>query len=124
MTDGLKLLMKLLNDFTHPKPPTMIHQPDSPANPIPQEVREKINEYADKYAFRVPYDGTNNFYDEEALKHFLAGAEFGYSLALPRIKELEEANERLRTKLIKVGEVAQALAGKKDGEKCTTGGRA
>jgi hypothetical protein len=67
-----------------------------PANPIPQEVREKINEYADKYAFRVPYDGTNNFYDEEALKHFLAGAEYGYSLALPRIKELEEENERLR----------------------------
>jgi hypothetical protein len=66
-----------------------------PANPIPQEVREKINEYADKYAFRVPYDGTNNFYDEEALKHFLAGAEYGYSLALPRIKELEEAVELL-----------------------------
>jgi hypothetical protein len=84
---------------------------------VPEEVREKINKYADKYAFRVPYDGTNNFYDEEALKHFLAGAEFGYSLALPRIKELEEENERLRTKLIKVGEVAQALAGKKDGEK-------
>ena|SRR5690606_37310209 len=112
----------------------MIHQPDSPANPIPQEVREKINEYADKYAFRVPYDGTNNFYDDEDLKHFLAGAEFGYSLALPRIKELEEALEKA-TEVIKqwhkaddvwdiyfnhapeMKPIRQALAGKKEGEK-------
>ena len=78
----------------------MTHQPDSPANPIPQEVREKINEYADKYAFRVPYDGTNNFYDEEALKHFLAGAEFGYSLALP--VQSEEGEDEMWDKVIEI----------------------
>ena len=31
--------------------------------------QEEIDEQIDKYAFRVPYDGSNNFYDEVALKH-------------------------------------------------------
>jgi len=34
---------------------------------------DDINSAADDYGFRVPYDGTNNFYDEIAIKHFLAG---------------------------------------------------
>lgn len=38
--------------------------------------QEEIDEQIDKYAFRVPYDGSNNFYDEVALKHFKAGIEW------------------------------------------------
>ena len=38
--------------------------------------QEEINEQIDKYAFRVPYDGSNNFYDEVALKHYKAGIEW------------------------------------------------
>jgi len=38
--------------------------------------REEIDEQIDKYAFRVPYDGSNNFYDEVALKHYKAGIEW------------------------------------------------
>lgn len=34
---------------------------------------DMINEAADKYGFRVPYDGSNKFYDDDAIKHFLAG---------------------------------------------------
>ena len=34
---------------------------------------DDINSAADDYGFRVPYDGTNNFYDEIAIKHFHAG---------------------------------------------------
>ena len=36
----------------------------------------EIDEQIDKYAFRVPYDGSNNFYDEVALKHYKAGIEW------------------------------------------------
>ena len=38
--------------------------------------QEDIDEQIDKYAFRVPYDGSNNFYDEVALKHYKAGIEW------------------------------------------------
>lgn len=38
---------------------------------------EKAEKYAEKHAFRVPYDGSNNFYDEKDYKvskeGFLAG---------------------------------------------------
>ena len=37
---------------------------------------DDINKAADDYGFRVPYDGSNNFYDEVAIKHFLAGVRF------------------------------------------------
>lgn len=38
--------------------------------------QEEIDEQIDKYSFRVPYDGSNNFYDEIALKHYKAGIEW------------------------------------------------
>ena len=38
--------------------------------------QEEIDEQIDKYAFRVPYDGSNSFYDEVALKHYKAGIEW------------------------------------------------
>ncbi len=38
--------------------------------------QEEIDEQIDKYAFRVPYDGSNNFYDEVALNHYKAGIEW------------------------------------------------
>jgi hypothetical protein len=44
--------------------------------------QKEIDEQIDGYAFRVPYDGSNNFYDEVALKHYKAGIEW----LLKRIK--------------------------------------
>ena len=43
-----------------------------PSLPSQNEIDAQI----DKYAFRVPYDGSNNFYDEVALKHYKAGIEW------------------------------------------------
>ena len=43
-----------------------------PSLPSQKEIDAQI----DKYAFRVPYDGSNNFYDEVALKHYKAGIEW------------------------------------------------
>jgi hypothetical protein len=38
--------------------------------------QETLEEAADKYGFRVPYDGSNDFYDKEVIKHFIAGAKW------------------------------------------------
>jgi len=40
--------------------------------PTDDEIGAKVEEYG----FRVPYDGSNKFYDDEAIKHFRAGAEW------------------------------------------------
>jgi len=36
---------------------------------LPPVSEEEINEWIDKYAFRVPYDGSNKFYNEIAVSH-------------------------------------------------------
>lgn len=45
------------------------------------DLEEAAEEYADKHGFRVPYDGSNNYYDDVDVKAskegFLAGAEWG-----------------------------------------------
>ena len=45
-----------------------------------EDLEEAANEYADKHGFRVPYDGSNNYYDDVDVKAskegFLAGAEW------------------------------------------------
>jgi hypothetical protein len=48
-------------------------------------TKEEILDKADEYGFRVPYDGSNNFYDDEAIKHFIAGAKW-YQSAI-KVKE-------------------------------------
>ena len=46
---------------------------------------KEAEEYAEEHAFRVPYDGSNKFYDDVDFKAskegYLAGAEFGYNKA-------------------------------------------
>ncbi|MGH2622050.1 MAG: hypothetical protein ACRDE7_00105 [Sphingobacterium sp.] len=39
-------------------------------------LKQKIEEAAEEYAFQVPYDGTNEFYDQTKLSGFKAGAQF------------------------------------------------
>lgn len=45
-----------------------------------EDLEEAADEYADKHGFRVPYDGSNNYYDDVDVKAskegFLAGAEW------------------------------------------------
>jgi hypothetical protein len=46
-------------------------------------TQEEILDKADEYGFRVPYDGSNNFYDDEAIKHFIAGANWVLATTTP-----------------------------------------
>lgn len=47
---------------------------------IVAQTRDAADEYADRHGFRVPYDGSNNFYDETDVKAskegFIEGAEW------------------------------------------------
>jgi flagellar biosynthesis chaperone FliJ len=47
---------------------------------VQKDLEEAADEYAEKHGFRVPYDGSNNFYDEVDVKAskegFIAGAEW------------------------------------------------
>lgn len=52
-----------------------------PEEKLSEDLEEAAEEYADKHGFRVPYDGSNNYYDDVDVKAskegFLAGAEWG-----------------------------------------------
>jgi len=45
--------------------------------PTDEDISAKVEEYG----FRVPYDGSNKFYDDDAIKHFRAGAEWARGFA-------------------------------------------
>lgn len=47
------------------------------ASQFRREVTDaEIEAESDKYGFRVPYDGSNNFYDKLAIKAFIDGAKW------------------------------------------------
>lgn len=39
-------------------------------------TKDEILEAADKFGFVVPYNGSNNFYNDDRINGFIAGAEF------------------------------------------------
>lgn len=43
----------------------------------PVDLEKVAEEYADKHGFRVPYDGSNNFYDDVDVKASLEGFKAG-----------------------------------------------
>ena len=57
---------------------------------------KEAEEYAEKHAFRVPYDGSNKFYDDKdyecSKEGFQKGAEFGYNKALEEIGDLRDCS--------------------------------
>ena len=74
--------------------------PDHTAdNRIAQEFLKAMHEEVDRYAFQVPYDGSNKFYDEKAIKDFIAGAEWAYS-HLRAAPTVETGGESLNDKLV------------------------
>lgn len=60
-------------------------------NDLHKKLEKAANDFADKHGFRIPYDGSNNFYDTTDVKAskdgFLAGAELGYKEAITQAKE-------------------------------------
>jgi hypothetical protein len=64
-------------------------------------VVEQVNSWVENYAFRVPYDGSTEYYDESAIKHGKAGFIAGRESANEQIKTLitdkKELIEVLRT---------------------------
>lgn len=88
-----------------------------------EELEKEAEEYADEHAFRVPYDGSNKFYDDVDFKAskegYIAGAKprekriaelerkleqtekdlTDYQFNYPKIKDLEKENTELKTRV-------------------------
>lgn len=59
-----------------------------------KEVKVTAENYADKHGFRVPYDGSNNFYDitdvSASLEGFKNGVEYAEQTIIPIMIEFAE----------------------------------
>ena len=57
-----------------------------------EQIEKKADMYAERHAFRVPYDGSNNFYDDKdfewSKEGFIAGAQ-------SRQAEIDELNNKI-----------------------------
>ncbi len=60
-----------------------------------EELEKEADDYADKHAFRVPYDGSNKFYDDADFKASKEGYLAGAKPREKRIKKLKQKNKRL-----------------------------
>jgi len=61
-----------------------------------EELKKEADDYADKHAFRVPYDGSNKFYDDVDFKASREGYLAGAEPREKRIEELEKENAILK----------------------------
>ena len=60
---------------------------------LPSNLDEAAEEYADKHGFRVPYDGSNNFYDKVDVKASFEGFKAGVEwMAGQGWKEVDNQN--------------------------------
>lgn len=61
-----------------------------------EQIKEQADIFAEKHAFRVPYDGSNDFYDKVDLKAsvdgFVAGAKWADETTIKKACEWLEAN--------------------------------
>lgn len=67
-----------------------------------EEHKQQIDEAADKYGFVVPFNGTNNFYNDDKVLGFQSGGNFGYNLAESHYQQLLEA-EREKVRRLRDG---------------------
>jgi hypothetical protein len=62
----------------------------------PLSWEEAIDSKCEQYGFRVPYDGSDNFYDKEAIQHFRNGADWSKEFFTSRVQALEEELAKLK----------------------------
>lgn len=71
-----------------------------------EELEKEADDYAEKHAFRVPYDGSNKFYDDVDFKAskdgYLAGAK-------PREKQIQIDAEQIRALQKQNGELTDRV---------------
>ena len=61
-----------------------------------EELKKEAEDYAEKHAFRVPYDGSNKFYDDVDYKASKEGYLAGAKPYIKRIAELEAQIEKMK----------------------------
>lgn len=64
-----------------------------------KSMEDAAGEYAEKHSFRVPYDGSNKFYDDNDFKWskegFIAGAEWSAIVSAPLQAEIALLKEEV-----------------------------
>src|SRR5690349_3025089 len=63
----------------------------------PQEFQKWNAEESDKYGFQVPYNGSKEFYDGNAIEHFKTGADAAFNLLSKEIEDLKQEVESNET---------------------------
>lgn len=74
-------------------------------NTLPEEIVKQIGEDADKFAFQVPYNGTNEFYNQDEYNGYTAGAKVWaekYWQEKQSAEALKEKAEKYRQALIEI----------------------
>ncbi|MDR3133000.1 MAG: hypothetical protein LBU42_03130 [Prevotellaceae bacterium] len=56
-----------------------------------ETIKEAAEKYAEEHAFRVPYNGTSNFYDETDYKASMDGFLAGSHFIIKIMKTINEA---------------------------------
>jgi chaperonin GroEL (HSP60 family) len=87
-----------------------------------KELKKEAEDYAEKHAFRVPYDGSNKFYDDVDFKASKEGYLAGAEPREKRISELEKENAELKQEKIPQLErkiANQDMTDKEMTEECT-----
>ena len=82
-------------------------------NHVNEDLENAANDYADNHGFRVPYDGSNNFYDDVDVKAskegFIAGAQWKEE------QILKNADEYIIDGIVVTGVIPNALSLKVEG---------
>jgi hypothetical protein len=78
-----------------------------------EEIKNKADIYADKHGFRVPYDGSNNFYDETDVKASIEGFVEGAKYADKTM--IEKACKLYRDELLQFNSLLSTLNPDYDG---------
>ena len=82
-----------------------------------EELEKEAEEYADKHAFRVPYDGSNKFYDDVDFKASKEGYVLG---AEPREKQIQIDAEQIRALQKQNGELTDKVNDLEDNQQMQT----
>lgn len=88
LLDALDQMCEAARNMPEPSAPTSTAREEGE---VPEHIMIWMDETVDKYAFQVPYDGSNQFYDEKTLKDWKAGAIAMYHKML---KMATDANAR------------------------------
>lgn len=87
-------------------------------NQLPEHITDQINKEAEKYGFRVPYDGSMDYYNEDRVKGYQDGATpyaVKWQQAEEMIEKMAEALQIIENPILHLQKQAEKEGGKLNG---------